>query len=134
MTFRKIQVPRQEAPRWSRPKTLFSPQSESAQFAQLKVINDHFSSRYAGYGKPVILTGDFNALPDSPVMQSMDSLWTKLSADDLTFPSKGPVKCIDYVYALSSARGVRVNRVKVIQNKKASDHIPVVVRLRILPQ
>lgn len=105
-----------------------------AQFAQLKVLNDHFSSRYTGYGKPVILCGDFNALPESPVMQSMDSLWTKLSVDDLTFPSKDPVKCIDYIYVLSSARGVKVNKVRVIHNKKASDHIPVVVRLRILPQ
>ena len=108
--------------------------TEQSQFAQLKVINDHFPSRYAGYGKPVILCGDFNATPESPVMQSMDSLWTKLSVDDLTFPSKSPSKCIDYVYVLSSARGVKVNKVKVIQNKKASDHIPVVVRLRILPQ
>jgi endonuclease/exonuclease/phosphatase family metal-dependent hydrolase len=53
---------------------------------------------------PVILTGDFNATPDSAAYQTLedafDDAWTTANPGDegLTMPSDGPTRRIDYVF------------------------------------
>jgi endonuclease/exonuclease/phosphatase family metal-dependent hydrolase len=51
------------------------------------------------YHKPVILAGDINAQPESPVLEAFQKNWTILSNPQvLTFPSDKPNITIDYIF------------------------------------
>lgn len=112
---------------------------------QVRLINTHFD--YGGANDqvradsatrimeevgelPVILTGDFNATPDSPAYQvltgALDDAWTtaRPGEDGFTMPSDGPTRRIDFVFttlAVDSAERVDGTDAEV----HLSDHLGV---------
>lgn len=84
--------------------------------------------------RPSILAGDLNALPNSNPMQEIYKIWTKADlTNQPTYPSSHPVKKIDYVLYKPANRW-RVLESKVIDEKIASDHCPLLTVLELLPQ
>lgn len=82
---------------------------------------------------PAILAGDLNALPDSNPMKEIYKLWTKSDlTNQPTYPSEQPTKKIDYVLYKPVNRW-RVLETKVIDEKIASDHCPLLTVLELLP-
>lgn len=88
--------------------------------------------------KPVFLTGDWNALPDSRFVTYIKSFMTNLTPEDTpTFhgvikklPFTGKGKCIDYI-AIDTAHKDQYNIIssKVIEERMVSDHAPIVVEI-----
>ena len=105
--------------------------SQEAALAQARVLNDWFSEHYAGSGKPVILCGDMNAQPGSPVIEELSRVWEQLSGTDFTFSTRRPHECIDYFFALKTAVPVEVvsYEVPTAGLEELSDHFPVVMKL-----
>ena len=81
---------------------------EAARIAQAKAINSWFKEKYSGSRKPVILCGDMNDTPESATIKTLSEEWEQLSGTALTHPSPLPYVCIDYIFALKSARKVKV--------------------------
>jgi endonuclease/exonuclease/phosphatase (EEP) superfamily protein YafD len=85
-------------------------------------------------GIPTLLAGDFNATPESRVMQRMlepSSGWEDTAGEWAapTIPAESPRSRIDYV--LASPRGAwRTVESKVIPESAASDHRPLLTVLR----
>ena len=80
--------------------------------------------------KPVFVAGDMNALPDSKTAKGFEEYMQVLNDTSLfTFESVEPSKCIDYIYG-RGAKFVKP-RTTVIQNRVASDHLPLYVDLKI---
>lgn len=106
--------------------------SETAALVQMQEVNDWFAANYAGSKKPVFLVGDFNVYPDSEVIALAQGSWTLLSGTALTFPSRNPNRCIDYVFALKEAAPVEVVSTAVITEgtEDLSDHLPLVVKVK----
>ena len=87
--------------------------------------------------KPVFLTGDWNAKPDSSVLEGLRSFLAILSSEneatfhggrlmDVEKPNHN--RCIDYIAVDSAHRGdYTVCGRRVVQERKSSDHMPVVV-------
>ena len=107
-------------------------QGEEAALVQARLINEWFSGRYAGSKKPVLLCGDMNSVPGSPAILALEQVWERLSSDDPTFSTEDPHVCIDYIFALKSARPVKVENAGVLMEgtETLSDHFPVVLKLR----
>ena len=112
--------------------------SKDAQGAQARAITDWIGSAYGSTDKPVILCGDFNALPTSETIMFMKEHWTVLSPEDATYPATNPTKCIDYIMVYKNAASrVKLLDAKVPVNfksgdvKTASDHLPVYVDVKI---
>lgn len=84
--------------------------------------------------KPVFLTGDWNAVPQSPLAERMRGFLTTLN--DTNRPTNGNLRrCIDYVTVDSAnAGGFRIVERHVTLDKMTSDHKPVVVTLSTVPQ
>ena len=102
---------------------------QTAAYEQMKVVNEWFASKYAGYTKPVFLCGDFNVTPDSEVIELAQTCWTQLSGVDYTHSTTRPRHCIDFVFALKAAAPVQVLGSVVLTEGTAelSDHFPVKV-------
>ncbi len=79
----------------------------------------------------VILVGDFNSTPDSPVISLLARTWTipDKGTDHLTFPSHDPSREIDYIMYRPTDR-FEVIALDVIDEPLASDHRPVLLELR----
>ena len=112
--------------------------SAEAQHAQAETINSWMETHYGTSSKPVILCGDFNALPQSTTIKQMKEEWTIISPETFTYNATNPSKCIDYVMVYKSAAGkVTVLEAKVPASfkngdvKEASDHLPVYVEIKI---
>ena len=99
--------------------------------AQAKHLNKLFKRRK----KPIILAGDLNAAPDSEPMRILTRFWIDASAQspEPTFPSSHPRRRIDYVLFYPENRW-RVLETRVINEKIASDHCPLLVVLELLPK
>jgi len=116
----------------------FDHKNNAARLEQAKIITQKLAARYVMTGKPVIMCGDFNALPESPTLDYLREFWDIVSPYDPSFPSTNPSKCIDYImvmkgtcdYKVVGRAGVR-SKFKFGDAQKASDHLPVVVKLRI---
>jgi endonuclease/exonuclease/phosphatase family metal-dependent hydrolase len=103
---------------------------------------DAINELAAEYGERLmILAGDLNAQPQSRVMREFEKRWTiagvKTQADGsapllLTFPSDEPVKWIDYVLVRPADRW-EIVEVRVIEERIASDHRPLLAVLRRRP-
>lgn len=102
---------------------------QTAPLEQMKVVNEWFTSWYAGWTRPVFLCGDFNATPDSDVIELVKKCWIQLSGEDYTHSTTDPRHCIDYVFALKVAAPVKVLESVVLTEGTAelSDHFPVKV-------
>lgn len=83
---------------------------------------------------PVLIAGDFNSEPNSPVLQLLGRFWTipPKGEENLTFPADSPDSEIDYILLRPGVQ-LRVLEQKVIRESQASDHRPVFVRLQFLP-
>jgi endonuclease/exonuclease/phosphatase family metal-dependent hydrolase len=79
----------------------------------------------------LILAGDLNATPESEAMTSLAKAWTPATPFDRglkTFPADSPKHQIDYVLFRPADR-FRVVEAKVLEEKVASDHRPVLAVL-----
>jgi len=104
---------------------------QTDRIAQAKRLNRLFKRNK----KPTILAGDLNATPESEPMGIFFKFWTDSSARNpqSTFPSSSPRRRIDYVLFRPANRW-RVIETRVIEEKVASDHCPLLVVLELLPE
>lgn len=79
--------------------------------------------------KPFLLAGDWNDTPDSKLLKAMTQYFTVLSGNEATYPANKPNECIDYVGVFNS-RAEAIDS-HVINDPKASDHRPLMVRVRL---
>ena len=89
--------------------------------------------------KPVFLSGDWNASPDSSVLKALKDFVTVVSGEDAaTFHGGRLVDdakanhdwCIDYIAVDTAHRGeYAVRGRRVIQDRTTSDHMPIVVEV-----
>lgn len=81
---------------------------------------------------PVIIAGDFNAIPASPVIRQLDSYFTRSCSGncEYTIPETNPNRTIDYI-AYAPASAFRITAHKVIAEQYASDHRPVMALLKL---
>lgn len=78
---------------------------------------------------PVILGGDFNALPDSEVIAGFDRFFKRSSIPGgYTIPVINPTREIDFLMFRPEQK-IRVKKHQVIDEQYASDHLPVYVEL-----
>ncbi len=79
---------------------------------------------------PVIIAGDFNAVPESPVIKKLDAFFTRSCTTncEFTIPVKNPNKTIDFIMFNFKAK---VLSTVVIDEQYASDHLPVVSVLEL---
>ena len=81
-------------------------------------------------GKPVILVGDLNAVPESKVMETFGKTWGRSNTEPLlTFPAAKPEKQIDYVLFRPAAEW-EVVETRVLEEPVASDHRGMMAVLR----
>jgi endonuclease/exonuclease/phosphatase family metal-dependent hydrolase len=80
---------------------------------------------------PIIIAGDFNAVPSSPVIDILDKNFTRSCNANcpFTIPQINPGKTIDYI-AYSPSDKFAVVTHKVIDEPYASDHLPVLSVLK----
>lgn len=103
----------------------------------LKEVNRESQSKqiveqYKNEKLPVIIAGDFNALPTSGVIQYLDQHFTRTCVDNCggTIPVKNPNRTIDFImYKPTDAMEVVSH--KVIDEQYASDHLPIVAEIRL---
>jgi len=101
---------------------------ETTRLTQSALIVKHFEKS----GLPMILGGDFNAYPESKVIQYLDGYFTRTCKENcpLTSPMINPKNTIDYVM-YKPAGAFKSLSTKAIDEKYASDHLPVVVVLEV---
>ncbi|HPD45576.1 MAG TPA: endonuclease/exonuclease/phosphatase family protein [Anaerohalosphaeraceae bacterium] len=104
------------------------PANRNAQAARIREL-------YADSKLPVILAGDLNAVPESDVISLLASewLWTAQSNPAPTYPAVEPDCLIDYIMVKPAGQW-RVVGTRVIEEKVASDHRPVLAVLELLPE
>jgi endonuclease/exonuclease/phosphatase (EEP) superfamily protein YafD len=80
----------------------------------------------------VILAGDFNSEPGSPVMELLAQDWTVAPKDgpSFTFPAGEPEREIDFVL-VRPKEGFRILEHRVLDEEIASDHRPIFLVLEI---
>ena len=112
--------------------------SSTAQLRQVAQIDSLVAADFGLSGKPVILCGDLNCLPDSGTIAELEKNWTVISPDAFTFSAKNPSKRIDYfLVRKSTADRIEVKDARVCRTFKsgdvavASDHLPVLVTIKI---
>jgi endonuclease/exonuclease/phosphatase family metal-dependent hydrolase len=83
------------------------------------------------YHKPVVLAGDINSTPDSPVLDAFRKKWQVLSdPEQPTFPADNPCETIDYLFGyLPDEFTCSVRQTQVVDVPDASDHRPVFVEI-----
>jgi endonuclease/exonuclease/phosphatase family metal-dependent hydrolase len=81
---------------------------------------------------PVIIAGDFNAVAGSEAINLLDNSFTRtcISGCGFTIPVEKPNKTIDFI-AYKPATSFTVVEHKVIDEKYASDHLPVLSVLQM---
>jgi endonuclease/exonuclease/phosphatase family metal-dependent hydrolase len=83
---------------------------------------------YANETRPVILAGDFNSTPETPVMDLLKQYWyvPDKGEDHFTFSSDDPRREIDYLIYRPGER-FEVVESRVIDEPLVSDHRPVLL-------
>jgi endonuclease/exonuclease/phosphatase family metal-dependent hydrolase len=81
---------------------------------------------------PVIIAGDLNATPGGTVINTLDKNFTRSCLQNCAFtiPQVSPTKEIDFI-AFKPSMAFSVQSHQVIDEKYASDHLPVLARLVI---
>ena len=104
-----------------------------SRMAQIEVVNSYMNAIHTR--KPIFLTGDFNAEPDSELISVMKESWKLISPLNKTYPSDAPAKCIDYIFVRPHGAQLTVVEQSDFNTSKelaaASDHLPVLVTVRI---
>lgn len=105
---------------------------------QAEILSARLVERFEQTGKPVILCGDMNAAPDNATIEFFRKNWDIITSEDLTFPSDKPRSCIDYIMILKGSCEYDVighagpkKRFWAGDPKTASDHLPVIARVRL---
>lgn len=81
------------------------------------------------WSKPFIIMGDWNSHPDSPFITRIKRHFTMISDNSrLTFPADEPNETLDYIalYRQSGAEAAVRTSFRVVEEKAASDHRPLV--------
>lgn len=78
--------------------------------------------------KPLIIGGDWNDHPDSPLLQKLRRHFTINSPQCATFPSHHPTECLDYI-ATSKAFHLSTQNASADFQPFTSDHNPIVVTI-----
>ena len=103
--------------------------------SQVKVLTGTEWLRHPDCSPPVILCGDFNALPSSTVHKRLKSVLNdeqerlSFGHTEWTFPSHHPIVRFDHLFV---SPNLRVESVQIPQTKLtrvASDHLPLLVKL-----
>ncbi len=94
---------------------------------------DSVTSFFAGVDHQVVLAGDFNGRPSGPVLRRLQETWRvlKKGGDPNTYPSAAPDREIDFVMVLPIP-GVEVLEHRVVDERLASDHRPLLAVIRLL--
>jgi endonuclease/exonuclease/phosphatase family metal-dependent hydrolase len=93
---------------------------------QINAIVDYVQ----GVDIPVVLAGDFNAGPDSYVIQELDKIFQRTCSDcPFTVPEIKPIRTIDYI-SFTPKGAFEVVKHEVIKEPYASDHLPVFAILK----
>lgn len=81
---------------------------------------------------PVIIAGDLNAVAGGEVINTLDQYFTRTCKKNcgFTIPVDKPTKTIDFI-AYSTDDPVKIISHKVIDEKYASDHLPVIAELQL---
>ncbi len=99
--------------------------AEDEQTLAIDTIIDEASRATA----PLVLMGDFNLTPDSPLYARLAEVFedsAALTSDPLlTFPSHAPDRKIDYVFTKGNIKATKVISPAVV----ASDHLPIFVEI-----
>lgn len=91
------------------------------------------ADRLRAAGEPVLIGGDFNATPESAVVEAVRTAgWTDAwarcgSGDEFTFPANLPGKRIDYLFLPTTV----TCSAATVPATEASDHRPVLVSLHL---
>ena len=80
--------------------------------------------------KPFILAGDWNDALNSELLQEMTKYFTIHSCNGATYPADEPHECIDYISTFKG-RAIETIESHVIDEPAASDHRPVVVKVKL---
>lgn len=100
---------------------------EPNRLLQAEKIIEHFGKTKL----PMILAGDFNAVPESPVIAYFDQYFTRTcSGCKPTIPVENPDKTIDFIMSNKSSK-LRGSNTRVIDEQYASDHLPVVAEFEL---
>lgn len=91
---------------------------------------ERLATVYADSDLPILLAGDFNSQPGSPVLQLLAQRWRFIDkgSDRFTFPAHAPDREIDFV-AYRPQAAFRVLSQRLIDEPVISDHRPVLVEL-----
>ena len=115
--------------------------SQKARSDSVAIIRKAIASFSSGKDKPVFISGDWNSLPDSDVLKELEKFLTVVSdiggrtfhgssgAGPRDLNGKRPESyCIDYI-AVDSAHALqfKASDARVVEERKASDHAPIVV-------
>ena len=99
---------------------------ESERLASLPLIINEAEN----WQKPFILAGDWNDSIDSSLLQKLTKYFTINSGNEPSFPADEPTECIDYVATFNNCQ-VKTLESVVIEEKEASDHRPLLVKLQL---
>ena len=94
---------------------------------EIEALEKHYA------GRPMIICGDFNAVPDSRVCRRLgktfDDVWAQIGeGDGFSFPAGKPAKRIDYLW---TSRNESLVPLKAwLPQSDASDHLPVVTEFQ----
>lgn len=85
------------------------------------------------YKKPVFLAGDMNSEIHSETQNALGRSFQMLNDyNEMTIPSHAPEQCIDFIYGMKNGYTYDVVRKEVLsEEKKASDHLPVFVDVKV---
>jgi endonuclease/exonuclease/phosphatase family metal-dependent hydrolase len=94
---------------------------EPNRLLQAETIMKHFGDTKL----PMTLAGDFNAVPESPVIAYFDKYFTRSCMEcKPTIPVEEPKKTIDFIMHKQDSK-LKSTNTTVIDEKYASDHLPV---------
>lgn len=126
-----------ETPRYVYAACHLDHRSAAARLSQARSLTQALQRRYGDSRKPVLLAGDFNAEPDSKVIQELGGSWERLSPLLPSYPATGAKICIDYIFLLRNRASVRVLAGSVPTDfasgdvALASDHLPLSLELAL---
>ncbi len=81
---------------------------------------------------PFIIAGDFNATPDSEIIQVLDQHFTRSCMQcEPTIPVNNPSRTIDFIAFSHPADKFKAGSQQVINETYASDHLPIVAEINI---
>ena len=105
-----------------------APEENLIRVAAVRKI-DELISQNCKDGLPAVIAGDFNCVPGSDPVKALEEAGWTLGTPLLTFPSKKPRVSIDHVFFREGM--VKLENRFTVDEKNASDHVPVVNELVI---